>query len=370
MVEANSINSSVDPYTRQSFLPAVPRKIRPMLDPDTAEGDPEPFVFSGETVEPGETANVRHTISETYLGDPIQVPVTIVNGAKPGPSVFLSAAAHGDELNGIEVVREVAHEWDHDDLRGTLVCLPVLNVPAFTAQERYLPIYDRDLNRSFPGDPSSTSARRMAHTLFRNFIEPCDAGLDFHTSTRGRTNMLHVRADTDDDAVSRLAHAFGTNVIIAGEGPAGSLRREASAAGTPTITVEMGEAHRFQRPLIDRALAGVESVLGEYGLRPEGAVSWPGWRTVIDSEAKTWLRADVGGLVDMCYERGGLVEEGDVICRITNPFKTSTERIRAPFTGLLVGVLENPVVYPGNPLCHVVELDAGTRRAYERNGKA
>mgnify|MGYP000129703287 CR=1 FL=1 len=334
-----------------------------------AGGEADPFTFSGGIVEPGETANVRYTISETYLGEPVRVPVTIVNGAKPGPSVFLSAAAHGDELNGIEVVREVAHEWDHDDLRGTLVCLPVLNVPAFIAQERYLPIYDRDLNRSFPGDPDSTSAKRMAHTLFRNFIEPCDVGLDFHTSTRGRTNMLHVRADMDDEAVARLARAFGSNVIIAGEGPSGSLRQEASAVDTPTITVEMGEAHRFQRGLIDRALAGVESVLAEYGLRPASVVSWPGWRTVIESGEKTWLRADAGGLVDMRYERGDLVEEGDVICRITNPFKTSTERVRAPFTGLLVGVLENPVVYPGNPLCHVVELDAGTRRAYERNGK-
>ena len=339
----------------------------PERDTASADGKAEAFTFSGGIVEPGETANVRYTISETYLGEPVKVPVTIVNGERPGPSVFLSAAAHGDELNGIEVVREVAHEWDHGTLHGTLVCLPVLNVPAFTAQERYLPIYDRDLNRSFPGNPDSTSAKRMAHTLFHNFIEPCDAGLDFHTSTRGRTNMLHVRADVDDDAVSRLAHAFGSNVIIAGQGPSGSLRREASAVGTPTITVEMGEAHRFQRGLIDRALVGVESVLAEYGLRPGSDVSWPGWRTVIDSDSKTWLRADVGGLVDMRYERGDLVEEGDVICRITNPFKTNTERVRAPFTGLLVGVLENPVVYPGNPLCHVVELDAGTRSAYERN---
>jgi predicted deacylase len=341
-----------------------------MADTETTgtEGRPEPFTFSGGIVEPGETVNVRYTISETYLGEPVRVPVTIVNGAEPGPTAFLSAAAHGDELNGIEVVRAVAHERDHDDLHGTLVCLPVLNVPAFIAQERYLPIYDRDLNRSFPGDPNSTSAKRMANTLFRNFIEPCDVGLDFHTSTRGRTNMLHVRADMDDGAVSRLARAFGSNVIIAGEGPSGSLRREASDVGTPTITIEMGEAHRFQRGLIDRALAGVESVLAEYGLGPASVVSWPGWRTVIDAEAKTWLRADAGGLVDMRYERGDLVEEGDVICRITNPFKTSTERVRAPFTGVLVGVLENPVVSPGNPLCHVVELDAGTRRAYERNG--
>jgi hypothetical protein len=261
----------------------------------------------------------------------------------------------------------VAHEWVHDDLRGTIVCLPVLNVPAFIAQQRYLPIYDRDLNRSFPGDPESTSAKRMAHTLFSNFIQPCDLGLDFHTSTRGRSNMLHVRADMENEEVARLARAFASNVIIAGAGPGGSLREEASAVGTPTITVEMGEAHRFQRILIDLALEGVESVFAEYGLLARSSVKWPGWRTVIESGEKTWLRADVGGLVDMHFSRGDLVEQDESICTITNPFKTDTTEVMAPFTGLIVGVLENPVVFPGNPLCHVVELDEQTRRAYEQS---
>ena len=329
----------------------------------------EPFTYDGGRIDPGESANIRYGISETYLGDPIRIPVTVVNGAKPGPTIFLSAASHGDELNGIEVVREVAHDWDHETLCGTLVCLPVLNVPGFLAQKRYLPIYDRDLNRSFPGNEESTSARRMAHRIFRNFIEPCDYGLDFHTSTRGRTNMLHVRANMDDPAVERLAYAFSSNVVIAGEGPEGTLRREATEAGVPTITIEMGEAHRFQRALIDRALTGVASVLAEFGCHEESSVYWPGWRTVIDEpDEKTWLRADAGGIVDMKLGRGELVREGEVICSITNPFKEEDDivTVEAPFTGLIVGVLENPVVYPGNPLCHLVALDDDTLHALER----
>ena len=325
------------------------------------------FTYDGGIVAPGETQNIRYSVSETYLGDAIKIPVTIINGERPGPTVFLSAAAHGDELNGIEVVREVAHDWDHTDLRGTLVCMPVLNVPGFIAQERYLPIYDRDLNRSFPGDPGSTSAKRIANRVFRNFIEPCDLGLDFHTSTRGRTNMLHVRADMSDRDVARVAKAFASNVIIASEGPEGSLRTEASAAGIPTITIEMGEAHRFQRDLIDAALAGTLSVLAEFGLREEERVMWPGWRTVIENAGeKTWLRADTGGLVEMHHDRGALVEEGDRVCTITNPFKEDNDVVTAPFTGLLVGILENPLVYPGNPLCHLVALDDRTRTALER----
>ncbi|MFB6309404.1 MAG: succinylglutamate desuccinylase/aspartoacylase family protein [Haloarculaceae archaeon] len=332
--------------------------------------DGEAFTYDGGRVDPGETANVRYTVSETYLGDPVRLPVTVVNGERAGPTVFLSAAAHGDELNGVEVVREVAQEWDHADLRGTLVCLPVLNVPGFIAQQRYLPVYDRDLNRSFPGRKGSTGAKRMAHRIFHNFVAPCDYGIDFHTSTRGRTNMLHVRADMDDQSVARLAKAFASNVIISTDGPDGTLRYEATDAGTPTITVEMGEAHRFQRDLIDSALEGVLSVLAEFEMLTTEAVHWPGWRTIIDgSDEKTWIRADAGGLVDMHHERGEFVYEGEAICTIANPFKTATVTVEAPFTGLLVGVLENPLVYPGNPLCHIVRLDEDTQRALERNGR-
>jgi len=328
----------------------------------------EPFTYDGGRVDPGEVANIRYGITETYLGDPVRIPVTVINGEQAGPTAFLAAASHGDELNGVEVVREVAQGWDLAGLTGTLVCLPVLNVPAFLAQQRYLPIQDRDLNRAFPGRQGSTSAKRMAHRIYRNFIAPCDLGLDFHTSTRGRTNVLHVRADMEDPAVARLAQAFGTNLIIDSEGPEGTLRRSASTDGIPTITVEMGEAHRFQRHLIDEALSGVESVFAEYDLLSASAVRWPGWRTVISGwSEKTWIRADVGGIVDMHYGRGDLVYEGDRICTITNPFKTDSAGIDAPFTGLLVGSLENPVVYPGNPLCHLVELDEETQAIIESN---
>jgi len=329
-----------------------------------AEPDPmsdqevEAFTYDGGRVEPGETAEFRYPVSETYLGDPIRIPVTIINGPRPGPTAFLSAAIHGDELNGIEVVREVAHEWDHSDICGTLVCLPVLNVQGFLAQERYLPIYERDLNRAFPGKQGSTSSNRIAYSIYHNFIEPCDFGLDFHTSTRGRTNTFHVRADMDDQGAARLARAFGTNLIMAGEGSEGMLRREATEDGIPTITLEMGEAHRFERKLIDHALGGVRSVFAEYGIYPQETVRWPGWRTVIEGwNEKTWLRADAGGLVEMHYDRGDLVREGEPICTITNPFKSDAVEVTAPFTGLLVGVLENPVVYPGNPLCHFAKID-------------
>jgi predicted deacylase len=183
--------------------------------------------------------------------------------------------------------------------------------------------------------------------------------------------MLHVRADTDNDRVDRLARAFGSNVIISSEGPSGTLRREATERGVPTITIEMGKAHEFQRDFIDRGLDGVKSVFSEFGLRTTSAVKWPGWRTLVDgSDEKTWLRADSGGMVEMHFSRGSFVKEGETICTIANPFETTATEVKAPFTGLLVGILQNPLVFPGNPICHLVELDQGTQRVVETEQRA
>lgn len=324
------------------------------------------FTYDGGRVAPGETAHLRYAVSQTYLGDPVRIPVTVINGAADGPTVFLSAAVHGDELNGVAVVREVAHDFAPEVEAGTVICMPVLNVPGFTTQERYLPVYDRDLNRAFPGATGSTSSRRIAHQVWRNFVEPCDFGLDFHTSTRGRTNAFHVRADLTDPDAERLARAFGSNVLIDSTGSEGMLRTEATDAGIPTVTIEMGEAHRFQRELIDEAHAGIRSVFGELGVHPDSVVRHPPWQTIVEGwDEKTWLRADVGGIVEMRADSGDLVHRDDVVAQITNPFKTNFEEVTAPFTGLLVGVLENPVVSPGNPLCHLVEVDEATREIIE-----
>ncbi|MFB6131701.1 MAG: succinylglutamate desuccinylase/aspartoacylase family protein [Salinigranum sp.] len=333
--------------------------------------EPRTFRYESE-VEPGEARHFRYEISETYLGDPVEMPVTVINGERDGPRVFMTAAIHGDELNGVKVLQEVADRYSPADVCGTLVLLHVCNVPGYIAQQRYLPIYDLDLNRSFPGKERSNTAERMANAIYRRFVRNCDVGIDFHTSTRERTTMYHVRADTTKPAVERLARAFGANLVLAGDGEEGALRTVATEDGIPTITVEMGRAHRFQPALIDRALEGVESVLAEYGVLPDRPVIWPGWTRTISAEnaEKTWLRADTGGLVEMQYGPTPLVYEGEAICKITNHFKTQERLVTAPFTGLVVGVLQNPVAAPGHPLCHLVSLDAETLAEIEREIEA
>lgn len=326
---------------------------------------PEPFRYDAE-VEPGELKHVRYEVSETYLGDPVEIPVTIINGEHDGPRICVTAAIHGDELNGVKVAQEVADRYDPADIHGTLVVVHVCNVPGYLAQQRYIPIYDQDLNRSFPGKAQSNTAERMANALYGRFIKQCDYVVDLHTSTRNRTTMYHVRADMSNPEVKRLANAFGANVYLSGTGDEGSLRRTACNDGIPTITIEMGRAHRFQHDLIDRAIEGIESVLAEYDMLPGEPVVWPGWRRVIDEASeKTWLRANTGGLVEMKQETP-FVHEGDTICTITNHFKTREKVVTAPFTGLIVGTLENPVAAPGHPLCHLVGVDETTQHEIER----
>ncbi|NEU57716.1 succinylglutamate desuccinylase/aspartoacylase family protein [Halorussus sp. MSC15.2] len=326
---------------------------------------PEPFTYDGE-VPPGETRHVRYEVGETYLGDPVEVPITIINGTEAGPNVFLTAAIHGDELNGVKVVQEVADRYDPDDLHGTLVCLHVVNVPGYLAQQRDIPIYDQDINRSFPGKERSNTAERMANKIYRRFVSQCDLGIDFHTSTRNRTTMYHIRADVSNPAVDRLAHAFNANVILDGEGEETSLRSVATGDGIPTITVEMGKAHRFQRPLIDKAVEGVNNVLAEYDVLPDEPVTSAKWHKVLGGEQeKRWLRAETGGLVEMEWGPYPLVHEGDTICTITDHFKREEHPITAPFTGIIVGVLENPVALPGHPLCHLARIDRETHAEIE-----
>ncbi|WP_440769197.1 succinylglutamate desuccinylase/aspartoacylase family protein [Natronorubrum sp. DTA28] len=332
---------------------------------DALDSEPEPFRYDGE-VAPGETRHIRYEVGETYLGDPVEIPVTIINGHHGGPTVFLTAAIHGDELNGVKVVQEVADRYDPADVHGTLVCLHVTNVPAYHAQQRYIPIYDQDLNRSFPGKARSNTAERMANRIYRTFISQCDYGIDFHTSTRNRTTMYHVRADLEDPEVTRLARAFGANVLLYGGGDGGSLRSTATADGIPTITVEMGRAQRLQPALIEKAVAGTESVLAEYDLLPDLEPTEPSWVTETAADStKQWLRADTGGLVEMQWGPYPLVHEGETICTVSDHFKTEEHVVTAPFTGLIVGSLENPVALPGHPLCHLLKIDAETRDEIE-----
>jgi predicted deacylase len=321
--------------------------------------------IGGVAVAPGESKEIRLKLSESYGSTPVFMPVTVVRGALPGPAVFFTAAVHGDEINGVEIVRQLTYSLDPQRLRGAVVCVPIVNIPGFNNRSRYLPD-GRDLNRSFPGDAQGSQAARVAHLVFSEIIKKCAFGIDFHTATNGRANMPHIRADVDDEEARRLAKAFGPNVILHGKGSRGSLRREATGAGVPTLVFEAGEAGRFERRTVRIGLEGALNVLAELKML-ETERREPAYQVIV--KTGEWVRADRGGIFNLTAEPGDLVYANDELGVISNPFGRELKSVRAPFTGLVVGVTVNPLVNPGSPICHIVKLDKTLPRVERALGR-
>lgn len=312
----------------------------------------EPMTFAGTPVALGETAELRLKVAESYTAEPVAVPVTVVRGT-PGPTLFVTATVHGDELNGVGILRGLLSDTDFSGLKGTLIAVPVANVPGFLNQDRRLPDR-RDLNRSFPGSRKGSLAARLADVLFREVIRQSDYGIDLHTGGGERANYPQVRADLSLPEVTEIAQAFGCSLIVSGAGPDQSLRKTAVAAGVPTIVYEAGSARRFERPFIDTGIAGILNVLRHLRMLPGEPVSPP---LSLLIERTHWIRAVTGGILDLLVELGQPVKRGQTISVNTNPFGRERSQIKASHNGVVLGLTQLPLVHPGDAVCHVARLD-------------
>jgi uncharacterized protein len=314
---------------------------------------PQRLTIGGRKIRRGTAEQILLKVSEYYTATPVNVPVTVIRGRRSGPALFLTAAIHGDELNGVEVVRRVMTGLAPEQLRGTLICVPVANRMGFLTHTRYLP-GRRDLNRYFPGDPWGNAAARTAHTLFAEIVSRARYGVDLHTASVGRTNLPHVRADMSHDGVRRMARAFGTEIIIDSTGLPGTLRAAATASGVPTIIFEAGETFRFQRAMVARGVSGVRNVLAALRMTEETPKEARFQVVVKKSE---WIRSMRGGIGDILVRPGELVYAGDAVASITNPFGREVLVVRSPLTGLVIGTTTVPMVNPGDAICHVAKLE-------------
>lgn len=317
------------------------------------------LVLGGTAIAAGETAEIRLKVAESYTAEPISIPVTIVRGA-PGPTVFVTASVHGDELNGVAVVRGLLNDVDFSPLKGTVIAVPVVNVPGFLNQNRELPDR-RDLNRSFPGSPRGSLTARLADVLFREVIRQSDYGIDLHTGGGERTNYPQVRADLSDPRVAEIADAFGCSLVLDGAGPEQSLRRTAVSAGVPTIVYEAGSARRFERPVIEIGVAGVLNVLRHLGMMP-GEPELPPVR--LRPADTRWVRAQMGGILDLRVELGQPLRRGETISVNTNPFGRGRNQLTVPSNGLALGLTQLPLVHPGDPVCHLARLETAEWEAW------
>ncbi|HLD99293.1 MAG TPA: succinylglutamate desuccinylase/aspartoacylase family protein [Bdellovibrionota bacterium] len=327
------------------------------------------FSISGIGVAMGETREIYLKVSESYLASSIQIPVTVIRGRAPGPTAFVLAAIHGDEINGADIVRRLMFDIDHEKLSGTLIAIPVVNIPGFLAQSRYLP-YHRDLNRFFPGKRRGNNAERIAARLFNEIILKSDFGIDLHTAADGRVNLPHIRGDMTHPRVRHLARAFGATVLVNQAGMPGSLRREATEAGIPTILFEAGETRRFSNRISTAGLRGVLNVLSEFGMWPAHEQERPPFQVIV--KASEWIRAEKGGILDLNVRPGDLIYKGDVIGAILNPFGKTVTQLRAPTTGIVIGVTTAPLTVPGTGIIHVARLKKTlplVERSLKKRGK-
>jgi len=322
----------------------------------------KPFDIAGQKIKPGERKQVRLKVSESFVSANTYIPLTVLRGKSSGPRVLITAAIHGDELNGIEIVRRLIYELNYERLKGILVCVPVVNIFGFQNATRYL-TDGKDLNRCFPGDPSRWSQGRYASIVYNELVKKCDFVIDLHTAAAGRVNMPHIRGDMSNPEVERLARAFGTTVIMNNKGQNGSLRRAATDDGIPTIVFEAGETRKFEKRISENGLAGVINVLRELGMLEGERIVIP-YQVVINSS--TWIRAGRGGILSINVKPGRIVRKGKEIATNTNPFGKEVESIKTPFNGIVIGIATAPTVTPGQGVCHLFKIEEPAKAIRER----
>lgn len=309
----------------------------------------------GTPIPAGTARNVTLAVSESYSSMTVNIPIHIRRATAPGPVVFVTAALHGDEINGTGAIRALIHDPAFNLLRGTVILVPVLNLLAYDRHDRYLPDR-RDLNRSFPGSAKGSLASRMARIIFKEIIARCDYGIDLHTAAVRRTNYPNVRADLADPEVRRLAESFGTEIIMNAKGPSGALRREACKAGCPTIIMEGGEVWKVEPGIVASATRGVRNVLRGLEML-DGPAQRPAFQVVI--EKSKWVRADRGGFMRFHIKPGDLIDKGQPLVTNTTLLGEEQNTLHAPFDAVVIGMTSLPAISPGEAICNLGKLPPG-----------
>ncbi len=302
----------------------------------------------GKRISPGDKRRLFLRSSESFTGSDSELPVLVTRGATPGPTVCLIAGVHGDELNGIEIVRKVVEGLTPRRISGMVVAVPVANLHGFRRSSRYLPDR-RDLNRFFPGTPTGSAASRIAYSLWNEVIRHCTSLIDLHTGSFHRTNLPHVRIDTTDPRSFALARGFASALIIHDPGQDGTLRRAARRAGIGAITYEAGEPLRFQEKEIARGVEGVRNVLAALGMSDDAPVV----TTPRVYQRTRWVRVDDGGIFFTRRRLGERVEAGELLGTVTDPVTNESKRVEAPVRGRIIGMALPQVVIPGYAAFHL-----------------
>ncbi|MEQ9394289.1 succinylglutamate desuccinylase/aspartoacylase family protein [Haliea sp.] len=310
------------------------------------------LVIGGQEILPGERKVIDIPVAPTYTHDNLSISLQVVRGKRPGPILFVCAAIHGDEINGVEIIRRLLKDPHLERIRGTVIAIPIVNIYGFINHTRYLPD-GRDLNRSFPGSTRGSLTGRIAHTFLQEVVVKCSHGIDLHTGARHRSNFPQIRANLEDAQVLGMTEAFGAPIAIDAKLRDGSLRQAAGDLGVPVLLYESCEALRFDEIYIRAGVKGVLNVMRHIGMlrRSRARVKPP-----IISRSTHWIRAPESGILRVLVPLGAEVDKGQTIAFIADPMGTSETDVVADSHGIVVGRTNLPLAYEGDALFHIAEI--------------
>ena len=315
----------------------------------------QPLEIGGQVIPPGKRQHLELPVSHLPTQTILSLPVIAVNGKRDGPKLWLSAAIHGDEINGVEIIRQVLGKVKPYRLRGAIIAVPIVNIFGFLEQSRYLPDR-RDLNRSFPGTRHGSLAARLANLFLKEIVSRCTHGIDLHTAALPRVNLPQIRANLEDAETYRCARAFGAPVMIQATVRDGSLRQAASKHGIPVLLYEAGEALRFDAEAIRVGVEGIFRVmdcLEMYALPFESELTIP-----LEVNTTKWVRASRSGILHLTVKLGERVTKKQVLGTITDAFGDTSTKVRASVEGMVIGHVQNPLINQGDGLVHLAVLSS------------
>ncbi|WP_242083983.1 succinylglutamate desuccinylase/aspartoacylase family protein [Aestuariivivens sediminis] len=312
----------------------------------------KPLVILNQTIKPGESREVNFSVANLHTSSPVNVPVIIERSKKPGPTVLFTAGVHGDEVNGVEIIRQLIAKGINKPKTGTVICMPVINIFGFINLKREFPD-GRDLNRIFPGSPSGSLASRVAYKLVKEIVPHADLIIDFHTGGSGRFNAPQLRYSKDNKNLDLLAKVFGPPFVLYSKNLSKSFRTTCNKLGKPLLLFEGGKSFHIDETVTNSGVNGCKRILKHLGMLKTVFKSTKPKKECIFITDSKWQRAKYSGMFKAVVPVGSLVKKEDIIGNITDPYGKFNYFVRASNSGYIINVNELPIVYQGDALFHI-----------------
>lgn len=321
--------------------------------------------IGGRKIYPGEKKTIQLPIANLYDFTSLEIPIHVVRGKHSGPTLFLSAALHGDEINGVEIIREVIKSPLLENLKGTLIAIPVVNIFGFHNKSRYLPDR-RDLNRSFPGSKTGSLAARIADLFMKEIVSKCTHGIDYHTGAIHRSNFPQIRASLDNEQTRQFAKSFNAPIIIDSRMRDGSLREAARKKKVKILLFEGGQALRFESDTIAVGVKGTFNAMRSIGML-ESDNAQVKYDSIVAHDS-FWLRAPNSGTVRLLVKLGSYVKKGEVVALILDLLGETQIEMICPESGIVIGVNHLPLVTLGEAVLHIATIEKLNKRELKKRG--